>query len=83
MKTTALIRLRFHSKEFLETTFKALEPEVKKSLTVRSRAKLNKEDMVLILKIDAKDTVALRAAVNAYLRWIHSVINVLEVVETL
>jgi tRNA threonylcarbamoyladenosine modification (KEOPS) complex Pcc1 subunit len=31
--------------------------------------------------VEAKDTVALRAALNAYLRWIGSAIKVLQVVE--
>jgi tRNA threonylcarbamoyladenosine modification (KEOPS) complex Pcc1 subunit len=33
------------------------------------------------LKVEAKDTVALRATLNAFLRWINSVANVLEVLE--
>jgi len=83
MKANALIRLQFPSEQRLEIVFKALEPEVRKPPTMRSRAILQKENMFLILKIEAKDTVALRASVNAYLRWINSMANVLEVLETL
>ena len=50
---------------------------------MRSQAFLEKEDTCLILKIKAKDTVALRAAINAYLRWISSMANVIEVLEKL
>jgi tRNA threonylcarbamoyladenosine modification (KEOPS) complex Pcc1 subunit len=46
---------------------------------MRSRAKLEKEDNFLVLKVEAGDAVALRAALNAYLRWISSTLNVLEV----
>jgi tRNA threonylcarbamoyladenosine modification (KEOPS) complex Pcc1 subunit len=81
MKTTAIVHLKFHSEKCLETVFKALKPEVDKSTTMRSMAKLEKEDNFLVLKVEAGDTVALRAALNAYLRWINSTLNVLEVLE--
>ncbi len=83
MKANALMRLKFPSEKHLEIVFKALEPEVRKPPTMRSRAILEKEGKFLVLKIEARDTVALRAAVNAYLRWINSMTKVLEVLETL
>lgn len=82
MKAAANVRLRFASEKHLETAFKALEPETKKAATTRSEAILEKDGSFLVLKIKAKDTVALRAALNAYLRWINSTIDVLEVIET-
>jgi len=78
---SAIVRLRFPSKRSLGIIFEALEPEVEKPATVRSRARLDKEDNHLVLKVEARDTVALRAALNAYLRWINSALNVLEVLE--
>lgn len=83
MKANAILRLKFPSQKLLEIIFKALEPEVRKTPTMRSRAFLEKEDTFLILKIEASDTVALRATVNAYLRWIDSMRNVLGVLEKL
>lgn len=79
MKRDAVVRMKFPSQRQLEVVFKALEPEAKKSPTERSKATLEKEDSYLILRIEAKDTVALRAAANAYLRWIDSMKNILEV----
>ena len=81
MKAAASVRLKFTSKKRLETIFKAVEPETKKA-TMRSAADLKKEGSFLVLKINAKDTIALRAALNAYLRWINSAVEVLEVIET-
>jgi len=78
MKVNALVRLKFPSERHLEIVFKALEPEVRKPPTMRSRVFLEKEGLFLTLKIEARDTVALRAAANAYLRWINSMITVLE-----
>jgi tRNA threonylcarbamoyladenosine modification (KEOPS) complex Pcc1 subunit len=37
--------------------------------------------LTLVLNVEARDTVALRAALNAYLRWICSTISVLEALE--
>jgi tRNA threonylcarbamoyladenosine modification (KEOPS) complex Pcc1 subunit len=82
MKANAVLRLKFPSQKRLEIIFKALLPEVRNT-PMRSRAFLEKEDTILILKVEASDTVALRAALNAYLRWIDSIRNVLGVMEKL
>ncbi len=81
MKAKAKIRLKFPTQKQLETVFEALKPEVDKQATMRSKASLEKEHEFLTLKVEAKDTVALRAALNSYLRWINSVALVLEVLE--
>jgi len=81
MKAKANVRLSFPSEKHLEIVFKALEPEIKKPATMRSRANLERDNKFLILKVEARDTVALRAALNAYLRWINSTITVFEVLE--
>ena len=75
------MRLKFLSEKGLETVFEALKPEVDKPATMRSRAKLEKNNNFLVLKVEANDAVALRATLNAYLRWINSTLNVLEVLE--
>ena len=77
------MRLKFPSLKCLEIVLKALKPEVEKPPTTRSHAFLEKEDGMLVLKVEAGDTVALRAALNAYLRWINSVVEVLEGLENL
>lgn len=82
MKAKATIRLKFPSEKHLEIVLKALEPEIRKSPTTRSQATFEKKKKLMVLKVAAKDTVALRAAVNAYLRWINSTTNVLEILES-
>ena len=81
MKAKAVVRLKFPLEKQLEIVFKALEPEVKKPATTRSRTRLKKDDALLVLNVEARDTVALRAALNAYLRWINSILSVLEVLD--
>ena len=83
MKRSAVVRLRFPSERQLEITIGALQPETRNPPTKRSRATLEKENTLLILKVEANDTVALRAALNAYLRWIESIKDVLELLQTI
>jgi tRNA threonylcarbamoyladenosine modification (KEOPS) complex Pcc1 subunit len=80
-KTTASIRLKFSDTKQLAATFIALKPEITSPINRRASVDLHVCDCFLVLVITAKDTVALRAMVNAYLRWITSTVNVIEVIE--
>jgi KEOPS complex subunit Pcc1 len=79
LKAKALIRLTFPSESHLEIILRALEPEIKTPASKRSKANLEKDGTLLILQVEARDTVALRAALNTYLRWINSMASILEV----
>ena len=81
MKARATVRLQFSSEKHLTTLLEALAPEANAPVTRRAKAILEKEGTFLLLKVEAVDTVALRAALNAYLRWIGSTVKVLEVIE--
>lgn len=80
MRASACVRLKFSSRRNLETVFEAVKPELHKQATSRSKTTLEKDTSSLTLKIEAQDTIALRAALNSYLRWINSVIEVLQIV---
>jgi KEOPS complex subunit Pcc1 len=82
MKARATIRIKLPSEHKLETILKSLEPEVTSLTGTRSRANLVKEQGFLTMKIEAKDTVALRASLNAYLRWINAILNVFQTIES-
>jgi tRNA threonylcarbamoyladenosine modification (KEOPS) complex Pcc1 subunit len=79
LKAKAVVKLKFPSKKHLEIFAKALEPEVKKPATTRSKANIKKNEKFLVLTVEARDTVALRAMLNAYLRWINSIMSIIEV----
>ena len=81
MKAKATIRLEFPSEKQLKTASSALLPEVNRLVGTRARAKLEKDGVFLVLKVEAENTVALRSTLNAYLRWISSVRNVMKVLE--
>ncbi len=82
MKAKAEVRLPFASEKQLAAVLDALTPEVQRQIGSRSKVALAAEDgQTLVLFVEAQDTVALRAALNAYLRWIASTLNVLETLE--
>lgn len=81
MKAKATVRLRLSSQKHLTTLLEALAPEAKSPVSLRTKTVLEREGDFAVLKVEANDTTALRTALNAYLRWIGSTMNVLEVVE--
>ncbi|MEA2089820.1 MAG: KEOPS complex subunit Pcc1 [Thermoproteota archaeon] len=83
MKAHVTVTLSFPSKKRLNTVLQALKPETKSSPTLRSRVELQGKGKSLTLRFEAKDTTALRASVNSYLRWISSTEAILETVNTL
>lgn len=83
MMANAVIRLKMPSKESMQIVYQALVPEAMKPATNRSRVQLKIEGEHLVLTVEAKDTVALRAALNAYLRWVSSLCDVLLVLNSL
>lgn len=82
MKAKATVRLRLSSEKQLTTILDALAPEADRPVNVRAKAVLERDGDLAVLTVEAKDTVALRAALNAYLRWIGSTLKVLEAVES-
>jgi tRNA threonylcarbamoyladenosine modification (KEOPS) complex Pcc1 subunit len=75
MKAQAVIRLNFSSEKQLQVVLQALKPETETSSTPRSKVYIKTEDQTLILNFRAKDTSALRAAMNSYLRLINVAMN--------
>jgi tRNA threonylcarbamoyladenosine modification (KEOPS) complex Pcc1 subunit len=71
-KRTAILRLKNNSKELTSALLEALTPEALSSQTNRSKVRIEKEGEFLILKVEAEDTISLRATLNAYLHWINS-----------
>jgi tRNA threonylcarbamoyladenosine modification (KEOPS) complex Pcc1 subunit len=81
IRAKASVHLKLISEKQLTTLIDALMPEVKAPVTRRANVKLDKDGLFLTLTVEAEDTVALRSTLNAYLRWIGSTINVIELIE--
>jgi len=80
-RAKAIVRLKFKSEKQLNTLLDALMPEANAPVTRRAKVKLEKNGLFLLLMVNGDDTVALRSTLNAYLRWINSTINVVEMIE--
>lgn len=78
-KAKATLRLKFPSEKQLHAVVAALTPEVQKPLAGRAEVTLERQDTYLVLHVLARDTVALRSTLNAYLQWVSSALNVVEV----
>ncbi len=74
-RTTVRLKLVNHKQAV--TVLTALEPEAVCPLNRRTKIGLVVDEEFLIITVVAVDTVALRAAVNTYLRWVGSAVNVL------
>jgi len=83
MKASATVRFKPPSKRLLTALSEALTPETAGAGMARSKVALERDGDFLVLKVEARDTVALRAALNAYLRWVGSVLDAVAVVESL
>jgi len=83
MKAWAVVRLKFSSSRQLRVVLRAVEPETRSQPTPRSRVQVRGEGETLLITFEASDTVALRAAVNSYLRWISLIHDACSVLESL
>lgn len=81
MKAQAVICLNFSSAKQLKVVLEALRPEIETSVTSRSKVQMKAEGSGLILNFRAKDTSALRAALNSYLRLIGVAMNLQKLTE--
>jgi tRNA threonylcarbamoyladenosine modification (KEOPS) complex Pcc1 subunit len=70
MKVQVVVNIEVPSEKDLQVIMQALEPEIKLTSSSRSKVSLSTEGNKLILHLEAKDSSAMRAAVNSYLRLI-------------
>ena len=80
MKAKATVRFPLESERKLTALIKALTPEVCKQMGTRSRVTVTRDQLFIVLNVEAEDIVALRSALNAYLRWVNSTLRVMEIV---
>ncbi|MFX0097866.1 MAG: KEOPS complex subunit Pcc1 [Candidatus Hodarchaeota archaeon] len=63
------MEVSFSDQDSAEVAYSAILPELPTSSSSRTKTILIKRGRTLKLKVKAKDITALRAIVNAYLRW--------------
>ena len=83
MRIQATVNLNFPSEERLQLVLEALKPETRISSTSRSKVQAEGKGNRLTLIFEARDTSALRAALNSYLRWIIVINDACSVMEAI
>ncbi|MEM3011105.1 MAG: KEOPS complex subunit Pcc1 [Candidatus Bathyarchaeia archaeon] len=76
----ALIRLEFPSERHLNIVLEALKPESRQTLTRRFKVKVEGKGKELTMRFEARDSSALRASINSYLRWVSLINNIISIV---
>jgi KEOPS complex subunit Pcc1 len=81
MNAQAVVRLEFLSEKQLKVVLEALKPETETSSTNRSKVHMKTNNQSLILEFNARDTSALRASMNSYLRLIGVAMNLQKLIK--
>ena len=58
----------------------SLAPEVERPTSERSKVMVSEVEGQVVISIEASDVVALRAAINSYLRWVGAILDVVDAV---
>jgi len=73
----ATVQIKFKP-ELGKVMNKALKPEIESQFSDRTKVSMEQKSSGLKMTFKASDIVALRAAVNSYLRWIQGILNIVE-----
>lgn len=68
-RASAWVELIFEGEKVARAIYSSIKPEELLPESARCTASISRRKNILCLKIDAKDTAALRAALNSFLRW--------------
>jgi tRNA threonylcarbamoyladenosine modification (KEOPS) complex Pcc1 subunit len=80
LKALAKIELKFKDYKTAKALFSALKPETLKPPSKRSKTSITLKKNFLTINFQAKDSTALRAAVNSYLRYAAAWLNIIETI---
>ncbi len=74
------IELDLGSEDVVKTVYTALEPETHTAPSERAVTSFEQRGSILVIKIEAGDLTAMRAATNSFLSWISACVNVINLV---
>ncbi len=69
IKTESEIELSFEDSETAQIVYDSLKPEELLPKSARAEINISIRENILSLDIDARDTAAVRATINSFLRW--------------
>ncbi|MFW9916431.1 MAG: KEOPS complex subunit Pcc1 [Candidatus Thorarchaeota archaeon] len=74
------ILIKFSSSDIANIILQALAPETETQIGKRAHAVITRDEDDLLIRLVAKDQIALRATMNSFLRWIDGALSTLEFV---
>lgn len=83
MRLRVEIEVKFESERLAELVYRSLLPEQVPIPTARSSAEVTRQGDTVKVTILAPDLTSARAAVNSWLRWLHALSQVLQVLSSL
>ena len=83
MMAEAEVTINCFSRHQLGILFEALKPEVENNSYSRSKVNLRIKEEKLMLSVNAADSVALRATLNTYLRWISVIYDMFSLLDSM
>ncbi|MFW9795233.1 MAG: KEOPS complex subunit Pcc1 [Candidatus Thorarchaeota archaeon] len=72
------IEIPVGSRKTAELLLAALSPETKSGPSDRATTTVSTRDSVLVIKFEANDITALRAAMNSYISWVSACLRTVE-----
>ncbi len=69
----AILKLPLPDARVAEAALKALGPEAERFPTGRFSARISLEGRALVIRIRARDTSSLRAAINSFMSWVKAI----------
>lgn len=74
-----IFEIEFDNSHDAKIIYNSISPELSFSRNDRSTTSMTLEDKSIVIKINSKDVVSLRASINSYVRWINLSIEILKI----
>ena len=74
-----IFEVEFNSENHAQIIYNSIKPELSFSRNDRSTTTIQLKNKSIIIEINSKDVVSLRASINSYVRWINLSIEILKI----
>ena len=74
-----IFEVEFNSENHAQIIYNSIKPELSFSRNDRSTTTIQLKNKSIIIEINSKDVVSLRASINSYVRWINLSMEILKI----
>ena len=74
-----IFEVEFNSEHHAQIIYNSIKPELSFSRNDRSTTTIQLKNKSIIIEINSKDVVSLRASINSYVRWINLSMEILKI----